>query len=380
MEDLSGPSRRRLLAGAAGLAGTGIVAAGIGGAAPAQAAAPAALAADDAPRSRPRVRIGYVGAHEQFRTWDLVANADRAEKAGFGLVWTSDHVQPWEDVQGHAMNPWETLALIGRTTVAMTLGSGVTCPIYRHHPTEVAQAFASLAVLNPGHVFLGVGTGEALNELASTGLFGRYRERADRLVEAIGLIRRLWSGEKTTFTGRFYRTRSMRIWDLPSSPTPILVAASGPNSARIAGRYGDGWIGQAADFSKPELVRAFERGAREAGKDPDAMPKYAEAAVVVGGRHDAERAAELWRFTADSWNPALLYEPDPAQIRRKAERMFSLPEVYGKWTVGTDPEVHVKAMQELLDAGVTPFVHQMSGDQHRAIDFYSRHVLPELHT
>jgi TAT-translocated FGD2 family F420-dependent dehydrogenase len=331
------------------------------------------------PTPGPAAPMGFVLGHEQFPTRELVRLAEQADRAGFEYVWTSDHSQPWQDNEGHAMFPWLTLALIGDRTPRVTYGTGVTCPLYRHHPSQVAQAFASLGVLTPGRVFLGVGAGEALNELASTGRFDGYPERHDRLIEAIELIRRLWTGRRVTFNGRFYQTDQFKLYDVPERQVPIYVAASGPKSAYLAGRYGDGWVVQAHDvLAGGRLHDAFARGARDAGKNPDAMPKLAETWVVVGGQAEAEQAAEKWRFTVHGFGD-LLYQPNPVTIQRLAEQRWTLPRVYEAWPRGEDPNVHIKAMQRLLDAGATPFVHSGQADQRRVIDFYGREVLPHLH-
>ena len=358
-------SRRGFVAGAAALAGAAAVGLpGVAGAAP--------------PTNCPHASgIGFVLAHEQFRTDQLVGFAEAAERAGFASVWASDHIQPWQRNQGHAMFPWSTLEAVGDHTSRLHFGTGVTCPTYRHHPTQVAQAFASLAIRSPGRVFLGVGAGEAVNELSSTGQFGRYPERAARLVEAVTLIRRLWTGQQTTFTGHYYRTRSLKLWDLPPHPVPIYIAASGPKSAYLAGRYGDGWITGSADFLKKSLRDAFARGAHDAGKNPATMPKLVETFVVVGNKRDAEQAAELWRFTVDPWGK-LVYEPDPARIQQLAEQWWTLPQVYAHWPVSTDPAVHIKAVRTLLSMGATPYIHSGQPDQRRVIDFYGEHVLPHL--
>ncbi|WP_432547207.1 TIGR03557 family F420-dependent LLM class oxidoreductase [Kineococcus sp. SYSU DK004] len=368
----SGISRRGVVGGAAGLG-----AAALGGTVPA-AAAPGRDAApqhhdDGSRRSYP---VGYVMSHEQFRTQDLVRWGHEADAAGFGWLWTSDHIQPWQDDQGHSMHPWITQGLLSQVTSQATFGPGVTCPTYRYHPSEVAQAWASLGILAPGRVFLGLGTGEALNEEAATGRFGPYEERAARLVEAVELIRQLWTGERVTFQGDFYETREFRLYDLPEQPVPIYLAASGPKSAYNAGRYGDGWIGAAADFSDPELVAAFERGARDAGRDPGTMTKLGELFVNVD-EFDLEHAAQLWRFTVDPWDPALLYEPNPVEIQAEAARRWPLEQVYASWPKGS-PGNHVSAVQQLLDAGVTPMVHSGQRDQSRVIEYYRRYVLPYL--
>src|ERR1700712_4823187 len=329
------------------------------------------------PAASGRRKLGFVLSHEQFPTGDLVGFAQAAEHAGFASVWASDHIQPWQRNEGHSMFPWSTLESVGDRTSRLRHGTGVTCPLYRHHPSQVAQAFASLAIRSPGRVFLGVGAGEAVNELSSTGQFGRYPERHDRLIEAVTLIRRLWTGEKTTFKGRYYRTDSLKLWDLPARPVPIYIAASGPKSAYLAGRYGDGWITGSADFLKPALRRAFARGATDAGKNPETMPKLVETFVVVGDRADAEQAARLWRFTVNPWGD-LLYVPDPARIQQLAEERWTLPQVYRNWPVSTDPAVHLKAVRALLAMGATPYIHSGQANQRRVIDFYGRFVLPHL--
>ena len=368
-------SRRGFVGAAAVLAGAA-AAAVVPSAA--QAAVPTATPTPTTVNSPARPgKLGFVLSHEQFPTGELIGFAEAAEHAGFGSVWASDHTQPWQANQGHSMFPWSTLNRWATTPVTLHFGTGVTCPTYRYHPSQVAQAFASLAIGRPGRVFLGVGAGEAVNELSSTGRFGRYPERAARLVEAVTLIRRLWTGEKTTFAGRYYRTDSLKLWDLPPRPVPIYIAASGPKSAYLAGRHGDGWITGAADFAKKPLRDAFARGAHDAGKDPAKMPKLVETFVVVGGQADAEQAARLWRFTVNPWGD-LVYVPDPARIQQLAEQRWTLPQVYAKWPVSTDPAVHIKAVRALLAMGATPFIHSGQADQRRVIDFYGRYVLPAL--
>jgi TAT-translocated FGD2 family F420-dependent dehydrogenase len=246
----------------------------------------------------------------------------------------------------------------------------VTCPTYRHHPSEVAQAFATLTGLAPRRTFLGVGTGEAVNEQAGTGQFGRYPERHDRLIEAITLIRQLWSGQRISFTGRYYRTDQLKLYDLPETPPPIYVAASGPKSAALAGQYGDGWITGAVD---PKLRSAFEQAARNAGKDPAALPIFAET-FVVGDQSDVDDAAQRWRFLG---GPGQTYQANPDTVQQVAQAT-PLAKASSDWTVGTDPRVHVDAVQQLLSAGITPFIHAPQSDPRRVIDFYGQQVLTRL--
>lgn len=316
--------------------------------------------------------VGVVLSHEQFGTDQLVAQAEAAERAGFQYVWASDHIQPWQDDEGHAMFPWLTLALVGSRTSRISFGTGVTCPTYRYHPAVVAQAFASLALLSPGRVFLGVGTGERLNEQATTNTYGSYAERHDRLVEAIKLIRQLWSGSRISFAGRYFHTNALKLYDTPAVPPPIFVAAGGAKSAKLAGQYGDGWITQAHDVTNPKLLAAFSAGAQAAGRDAANLGKHAELFAVVGDRDQAAHAATLWRFTAGAVD-----QPNPVEIQRAAESN-PVDKVLANWTVGTDPVPHIDAVQRILDAGAVPFLHFPQDDPVAAIDFYRANVLPKL--
>ena len=353
-------------------AGLGVVSAsGVVAACGKPVSTPPSVSAGPPPPSGPGV--GFVLSHEQFRTAELLDQAQAAEQAGFRYLWASDHLQPWQDNQGHSMFPWLTLALVGQRTSRIELGTGVTCPVYRYHPAMVAQAFASLAILVPGRVFLGLGTGERLNEQAATNQFGRYVERHDRLIEAIELIRQLWSGQRISFAGSYFQTNQLKLYDLPPSPPPIFVAAGGPKSARLAGHYGDGWISQAAAVKNQNLVTAFEQGAQASGRDPSRLGKRMEMFAVVGDQNEINTAAELWRFTAGAVD-----QPNPVDIQHAAETN-PIEKVIANWTTGTDPATHISAVQAVLDAGATPFMHFGQRNPAAAIDFYRTQVLPKLH-
>ena len=380
-------SRRGLLAGAA-TAGAGALLAG--GSARAQDATPGPLAGEAIPGPATPVvatpsagatgpKFGFVLSHEQFPAPQLVEWGVAAEAAGFDELWVSDHIHPWQDNQGHSMFPWITLALIGARTSTIVMGTGVTCPIYRHSPADVAQAFATLGIFNPGRIFLGVGTGEALNEQAFTGQFGPYAERASRFQEAIQLIRLLWAGDVVNHRGEHFNVEHARLYDVPEQAVPLHVAASGPKSAAIAGKHGDGWITGAADLlKKPELLQAVKDAAQAAGKDPAAFPVRAETFVNVAGGDTVAQAASKWRFTVDAWSD-LLYEPDPRDIQAIAEQRFPDEQVTQSWPIGEDPAVHVQAIQKVLDAGATHvYIHSGEEDQQRVIDFNGSQVLPRL--
>jgi F420-dependent hydroxymycolic acid dehydrogenase len=321
-------------------------------------------------------KLGFVLSHEQASTAELVELAASAEQAGFGHLWASDHLQPWQDNQGHADFPWITLGLVSQRTRTARIGTGVTCPTYRHHPSEVAQAFGTLAELAPGRVFLGVGTGEAVNELAGTGQFGGYPERHDRLVEALELIRQLWHGDRVSFRGRYFQTEQLKLYPPPDTAPPIYVAAGGPRSAELAGRHGDGWVTTGGRID-PDVRSGFENSARAAGKDPARMAVLVENFVVVGEPSDAADAAQRWRFLSAPGTDQLLYQPNPVTIEQRAGQV-PLAGVPTSWTVSPDPAAHIDAARRLLDAGATPFIHAVQSDPRRVIDFYAQHVLPAL--
>jgi F420-dependent hydroxymycolic acid dehydrogenase len=326
---------------------------------------------------RPQVMIGFSLSHEQFTLPQLVEFGVLAEQAGFAAVWASDHFEPWQENQGHAGFAWVTLAALGQRTRRILMGTGVTCPLYRYRPQIVAQAFASLALLYPGRIFLGVGAGEAVNEIPGGGGWGNYQERMERLEEAVTLIRRLWTGEWVSAQGRYYPVEQARLFDVPRPPVPIYVSATGSKSMALAGKIGDGLVTFPGPASQPELRQAFEQGARAAGKNPASMPILVEQFVVVGTKQEAERWAPLWRFGPKGGS--YLNDPDPRSIQRRAEADIPLEQVYRPWLVGEDPEAHVQALQEAIESGVTHiFVHSPQPDQAKVISFYGEQVLPRL--
>jgi TAT-translocated FGD2 family F420-dependent dehydrogenase len=318
--------------------------------------------------------INYVLSHEQFPVGQLLDFGVAAEKAGFDGIATSDHFQPWQDNEGHAGFAWVTLAALAQRTTRLHFGTGVTCPSYRYRPAIVAQAFATLSALAPGRVYLGIGSGEALNEQAATGEWGEYEERAERMVEAVSIIRQLWTGNQVRHEGTHFQVQG-RLYDPPAQPIPLYIAAAGERSMAIAARYGDGLV---ADVAKGSVRETFEAEVRRAGRDPDPMPIMTEMFTVVGDRNEATAGAALWRFQPESWKKRLLYDPDPRSIERKAQDI-PLESVYQDWPIGTDPEVHVQAIRKLVQAGATIVnIHSVQPDQQRAIEFYGREVLPRL--
>ena len=180
------------------------------------------------------LQLGWKAGPEQYPPTQLLEYALVAEQAGFDSIDVSDHFHPWSEA-GQASFTWTWLGAVAVQTKHIGLGPGITCPILRYHPSIIAQAAATVSCFAPGRTYLGVGTGEALNEYASTGLWPEYEERLERLIEAIELIRTLWSGEEVTYEGKYYQTRKAKLYTPPASPIPIYVSTLAPHSARYAG-------------------------------------------------------------------------------------------------------------------------------------------------
>lgn len=326
-------------------------------------------------RSFLKPMVGFMLAHEQFPVPELVQLGVAAEQAGFDLLATSDHLQPWQANERQVGEAWITMSALGERTRNVWIGPTVTCPTLRYNPAVVAEAFASLNLLYPGRIFLGVGSGEALNEQAATGVWPKWEERSERLIEATGVIRQLWTGEQVSHQGKYYNINS-KLYGAPPPP-PLLMAANGPKAMRRAGQYGDGVISDPKTWK--QYKAEFEGGAKTAGKDPRRMPVLIEQFVVVGNQQDAEEAAQLWRFIPKAFK-RYYNSRDPEVIQQRAAAEIPLQSVYAEWPVSTEPDVHVKALVELFKGGATIVnVHSGQPNQKRVIEFYENHVLPRVH-
>ena len=328
------------------------------------------------------LRIGFKASAEQFGPAQLVDLAVAAEEHGLDSVWVSDHFQPWRHEGGHAPFSLAFLAAAGARTSRVVLGTSVLTPTFRYNPAVVAQAFATLGCLFPGRVILGVGTGEAMNEIAVTGAdWPAYAERLAHLDEAITLIRRLWTGERTTFDGRFYRTVDATLYDLPPEPVPLYVAAGGPKSARFAGRVGDGIIctsGKGMSLYTDDLLPAARAGLDET--DVPDRPFGRTIEVKLSYDRDPRLALENTRF----WAPLSLTAEqksglsDLVEMERAADAL-PIEQVAKRWIVSSDPGETVAAIQPYLDAGLDHLVvHAPGHDQQRFFDQFAEDVLPGL--
>lgn len=320
--------------------------------------------------------ILYVLASEQFPIQELVKYGVAAEKAGFDGVWSSDHFQPWQDNEAHSSLAWLTLAALSQRTMKIIMGTGVTCPTFRYRPAIVAEAWASLSALAPNRLFLGVGSGEKLNEGAAGAGWDSYARRVSRLVEAVKIIRALWSGEHMEINGEFWQVNA-KLYDKPTFQIPLYIAAGGKKSARMAGKYGDGLITGAKSLK--ELNAPFDQGAKEEGKDPKQLSKVVEHWFFVGDEKEAKQVAELWRFIPKAWEKGYHDNVSPEDIQSRAEKEIPLDKAMENWVVSKDPKEHEKAIRQLADEGATHVVlHSAARNQLEQIEFLGREVIPRL--
>lgn len=326
------------------------------------------------------LQLGWKAGTEQYPPVELADYAVAAETAGFDSIDASDHFHPWSE-QGQACFVWSWLGAVAARTDKILLGTGVTCPILRYHPSVVAQAAATLACLAPRRFYLGVGTGEALNEYSSTARWPGYKVRQEQMAEAIELIRALWTGEKVTYEGAHYQTRQAKLYTYPHEPISIYVSTLVPDSAHFAGKYGDGLITVGGDEPDRyrEILKRFEAGAREAGKDPSRMPRMVELGVAY--TDDEEKAIELRKaYWAGTFVPALftekIYTPKMSQDNGK---VIGADAVKQSVCISADPQEHIKLARKYIDLGFDHLIFHSAGpDQKAFISGYGRDVLPGL--
>ena len=326
------------------------------------------------------IRFGYKASAEQFGPVELLDFGILAEEAGLDVVAVSDHFQPWRHSTGRAPHSLVWLGALAARTRRVAIGTSVLTPTLRYHPAVVAQAFGTLGQLAPGRVFLGVGTGEAMNETPATGIeWPAFRERFDRLVEAIELKRLLWAEERVSFEGKYYRTERATVYERPEHPVPIYVAASVVRTARMAGRVADGLI--CTSGKRPalyeELLSTFESGAREAGRDPAAAERMIEIKVSYDHDLDAAREACRWWAALSLTTEEKAGIEDPVELERLADR--NVHRAASRFIVSNDPEEVAERAGEYVRAGFTTLVfHAPGADQARFLRLFAADVLPRL--
>ena len=329
------------------------------------------------------LKLGYKASAEQFDPRELVEIAVAAEAHGMESVAVSDHFQPWRHEGGHAPFSLTWMAAVGERTTTIQIGTSVMTPTFRYNPAVIAQAFASMGVMYPGRIMLGVGTGEALNEIATgwTGEWPEFKERFARLRESIDLMRQLWTEDRVSFDGEYYQTVDASIYDRPETPIPVYVAAGGPVVARYAGRAGDGFIctsGKGMTLYTDELIPAVTEGAEKAGRDFDDIDRMIE--IKLSYDTDADTALENTRF----WAPLALGKEqkhditDPIQMEKAADAL-PIEQIASRWIVGSDPDEVVAGIKQYVDAGFTHLVFHAPGhDQRRFLELFERDLAPRL--
>ncbi|MCU1557174.1 MAG: fgd [Microbacteriaceae bacterium] len=333
------------------------------------------------------LKLGYKASAEQFDPRELVEIAVAAEAHGMESVAVSDHFQPWRHEGGHAPFSLAWMAAVGERTTTVQIGTSVMTPTFRYNPAVIAQAFATMGCLYPGRIMLGVGTGEALNEIA-TGFRGageqdwpEFKERFARLREAVRLMRQLWTEDRVDFDGEYYSTHGASIYDRPSSPIPVYIAAGGPLVARYAGREGDGFIctsGKGMELYTEQLIPAVQDGAEKVGRSPEAIDRMIEIKLSYDTSY--ETALENTRF----WAPLALSKEqkhditDPIEMERAADAL-AIEQIASRWIVGSDPDEVVADIKKYVDAGLNHLVFHAPGhDQRRFLELFERDLAPRL--
>jgi G6PDH family F420-dependent oxidoreductase len=321
------------------------------------------------------LQIGYAAMLERFHPTEAIALATLAEQHGFSGVMAADHFQPWVPAQGQASFVWNVLSALGQTTTG-NLGTGVTTPTFRWHPAMVAQASATLAAMYPGRHWLGLGSGEALNEHIVGQYWPEAPDRINRMFEAVDVIKKLFasglSGREVRHDGQYFKLEATKLWTMPEVAPEILVATAGPVAAKRAGRTVDGLITEAAPIDKVALLlQRFAEGARESGRDADVMTKVLRLHLSWAPT-DEEAMSQALR----EWPNGGIRSPFELEQLAKLVR----PEDFeGRMPVSADLDVHRAYIQSFIDLGFDRiYLHNAGRNQREWIELFGRDVLPKL--
>ncbi|MEZ4334203.1 MAG: TIGR03557 family F420-dependent LLM class oxidoreductase [Myxococcota bacterium] len=311
--------------------------------------------------------LGYTLSSEEFGPRALVAQARLAEEIGIEFAMISDHYHPWTERQGESPFVWTVLGGIAQATERLRVGTGVTCPTVRIHPAIVAQAAASTAAAFGGNrFFLGVGSGELLNEHVLGDAWPEPALRIEMLREAIGIIRQLWAGGSVAYHGDYYDVEEARLFTRPEYPPDLLVAATGPTSARVAADLGDGLVGIAPS---PGLIETYHA---QGGSGP----RFGQIHCCYDAEADVarKRALECW---PNAGLPGNLMTEIKTTEQFDAVSELVREEHLGHVVVGPDPETYLEAIQKYADAGYDHlWLHQIGPDQETFLRFLEREILP----
>jgi coenzyme F420-dependent glucose-6-phosphate dehydrogenase len=324
--------------------------------------------------------IGYAAALEQFPPTELLNYSILAEQHGFKGVMAADHFQPWVPQQGNNAFVWSWMAALGQASKNLTFGPGVTCPSFRFHPAIVAQAAATQAAMTPGRFWLGLGSGEALNEHVVGGVWPEPHVRLKMMQEAIEIIKKLFSGKIARHDdGKYFTMERVRLWTLPEKPAPIYVATAGPITAKWTGENCDGFITPGASIEKLKgLLDAFEKGARGVGKDPGTMPKLLQIHMSWADTYEQalQNALTEWPNGGMPFPKADIRSPEDFAEIAKLVR----PENYkNRMLISPDLDEHRANLQQFVDLGFDEIhVHNVGRNQEQFIKAFGEQVIPRL--
>jgi coenzyme F420-dependent glucose-6-phosphate dehydrogenase len=325
-----------------------------------------------------QAQVGYAAMLEQFGPIEVTEFTVAAEAAGFNGVMAADHFQPWVPTQGNASFVWNVLTAMGERTRG-DMGPGVTCPSFRFHPAMVAQASATLAAMYPDRHWLGLGSGEALNEHIIGGYWPEPPERLLRMWEAVEIIQKLFTGREVKHKGEFFRMESCRLWTMPATPPPIYIATAGPITARRAGKQVDGIITPGATVGKVEAILAkFDQGSLEADRDTSKQAKILQLHLSWAATDEEALANALSEWP----NGGMKFAKQDIRSPYDFEAMAALvrPEDFeGRMVISADPDLHRAEIQKFFDAGIDRiYLHNVGRNQTEWIDVFGREVLPKL--
>jgi coenzyme F420-dependent glucose-6-phosphate dehydrogenase len=324
--------------------------------------------------------IGYAAMLEQFHPTDVLTLASLAEKAGFTGVMAADRFQPWVPRQGQASFVWNVLGALGQTTKG-DLGTGMTVPTFRWHPAMVAQASATLAAMYPGRHWLGIGSGEAIDEHITGAYWPETAERINRMFESIDVINKLFTaslaGRDAKHNGTYFRLESSRLWTMPETAPEILVATAGPVAAKRAGRTVDGLIIDGAPYDKiAALFERFDEGAKEIGKTGGTKVLRLHVSWAETEEQAMTNALTEWpnggmRFPRSDIRSPFEFE--------QLARLVRPEDFEGRMLVSADPDAHRAHLQRYLDLGFDRvYLHNVGRNQAEWIETAGRDILPKL--
>ena len=323
------------------------------------------------------MRYFFGAAHEQFPPEDLLQQAVEAERAGFDGVAASDHLQPWWE-PGEAGQAWVWLGAVGQATDGLSIGSAVTPPGPRYHPVLIAQAWATLERMFPGRPFIGIGSGESLNESPLAAIWPAVPEQVERLEEGLEIINRLLDGERLSYDARHFETDEAILHTRPNRRPPIYVSAFGAKAAGVAARWGDGLWTLGDPDSAPEVIDAYRGACEDAGKEPGEIVLQVQFSWAEDDEAALERA-RVWKgaqpdeFYTDDWH-------HPRKMYEEGEKQISNNDLKKALIISSDPELHADRIREVERLGATTMtlMNCSGADPHRAIEVYGGKVLPAL--